>query len=993
MMNRRGLSLIELIITVALLGIIAVAIIPGFATYLHIMNKGKDLTTDSFDTQSQIEGSVFEIRQKIQKSEPLTSVSNLTTVTRSIFSKSVELQRFEVKFLDNTTKVATVYLSETLAMNEDQARLSANELKIKINGADGTVAPLSATLTAECTPLVDPSFYTYIYKWYVSYEGISTPRWPDDFVLIDLPGIDPPLLDGLAGRNVMNRFVTASVTPVDSLGLRGEETISSNRVYVSGPEWRTETEAWIDKDNNGAKSSGDVGVPYGPLLHILDNASGFDTANKFSIDDTGELDPSGGTLFVPMRVTTPVEEDLQVEDDKSIDWYTHQSIQLAKGIHMINGKNIEMVTRQGGITLYQYVELDALGNLVVDSGTGLSKTIEDGPTLQTTGDILLKTEGRGVIGLNAFTEIIGKNITIAALDPFYMTGAISANPLKKTRILATGNISIDTSKNVGITGNRDIYINKAELEVDGSGGSIELKTRDKISMDTAVIKGTASSVLKLNAEDGIELKETTLVDINTDINSTTTIVGGGWSGGTLTVPDGKILTFKKGAAPVSVGALNVGNTGRLTFDKDIRTDIALVGTPQLLLEPIAMTNEVAINSNYGRNTAYGHDEANMTVSVPGSYRNVGSGDANLEFTADKIAGTGSITELKYSYVGGKLTISGIASGPCNETVALTVRDKFSGDQIESTTLFTFSRTEPNQGPATIVVTGTPAPTSYTVVFRDYNGTVLSTQTVNHGYSAVPPTAPSRPNFTFTGWNGDYTRIVANSIFTAQYVERVTVTFKMNYGPNATYTTLQTVMAQPLGSLPAKPLRADGYGFRNWNTVANGSGNTFTATTAVTANITVYAQWGLKFSSIPTSTVNYITVNGVNYQKISSNRLLRRDGVEECDWYDAVYLSAHYYENLGKVWITGSGILSRTEAESLNKTNVRDNDEYWWTGTERSTNTAYYINRKGDTDWEDKDYYDDPYLMYRPYVTVETANEPVVQSGGGTTSNPYVLWVE
>jgi uncharacterized repeat protein (TIGR02543 family) len=44
-------------------------------------------------------------------------------------------------------------------------------------------------------------------------------------------------------------------------------------------------------------------------------------------------------------------------------------------------------------------------------------------------------------------------------------------------------------------------------------------------------------------------------------------------------------------------------------------------------------------------------------------------------------------------------------------------------------------------------------------------------------------------------------------------------------------------------LPTEPTRKD-YTFQNWNTAANGSGSAFTESTAVTENITVYAQWKL-----------------------------------------------------------------------------------------------------------------------------------------------------
>ncbi len=56
--------------------------------------------------------------------------------------------------------------------------------------------------------------------------------------------------------------------------------------------------------------------------------------------------------------------------------------------------------------------------------------------------------------------------------------------------------------------------------------------------------------------------------------------------------------------------------------------------------------------------------------------------------------------------------------------------------------------------------------SYTVTFINYDGTILSTQTVNHGHAAIPPEDPTKPeneycSYKFTGWGLDFSNVRCN----------------------------------------------------------------------------------------------------------------------------------------------------------------------------------------------------------------------------------------
>lgn len=61
---------------------------------------------------------------------------------------------------------------------------------------------------------------------------------------------------------------------------------------------------------------------------------------------------------------------------------------------------------------------------------------------------------------------------------------------------------------------------------------------------------------------------------------------------------------------------------------------------------------------------------------------------------------------------------------------------------------------------------------YTVRFLDWDGTVLSTQTVTQGEDAVAPAFPSHSGYYFAGWDREFTNVQANIDVTAQYLQAI-----------------------------------------------------------------------------------------------------------------------------------------------------------------------------------------------------------------------------
>jgi uncharacterized repeat protein (TIGR02543 family) len=125
----------------------------------------------------------------------------------------------------------------------------------------------------------------------------------------------------------------------------------------------------------------------------------------------------------------------------------------------------------------------------------------------------------------------------------------------------------------------------------------------------------------------------------------------------------------------------------------------------------------------------------------------------------------------------------------------------------------------------------------------------------------PVSEPEKEGYSFGGWyaerNGGGERFASSTPLGADitvyalWIPKVsgrTVTFDADGGAptGQTRTVIEPGAAVGAGLMPGEPEK-EGFGFGGWYTAKNGGGSEFTASTALDADITVYAKWVLKES--------------------------------------------------------------------------------------------------------------------------------------------------
>ena len=251
MKGKKGLTLIEIVVAIAILGIISVMLYPALTGQYSLLRKTRVMTEDLFGAQRSIEVEINDVKTAIQNGDTITldrsyyDIFDGTAYERTVggYARQINVH-VDNSVINLNAVIADSQLSAFPTSSIDSATIWMADDFNDLDFAYWNTSDLRVLSDYTEPNPADINMYN-ICRWYVSREGFNSPpitnpleielgtiypRFPDDYSVIsnyllsDLNSVQ----EAYAGRHII-----FSVTPVSNQYKMGK-TIVSNSVFVSG---------------------------------------------------------------------------------------------------------------------------------------------------------------------------------------------------------------------------------------------------------------------------------------------------------------------------------------------------------------------------------------------------------------------------------------------------------------------------------------------------------------------------------------------------------------------------------------------------------------------------------------------------------------------------------------------------------------------------------------------------------------------------------------
>lgn len=379
MKKAKGMTLVEVIVAIALLGIISVGFLGVFGNNLNFININKENTQGIYATQMQME-------LAIEGAKNDTGLLYEKTLN-NVFETGLNVK---VHQLAHTTGTKTFYtlISNTRLPELRVPKIQSVTATLRTDSTPVSTAYAVSSTNVQGNFIMDPTtmdvFMVNTYQWYVSREGFNVPAplnypeieagtkypmFPDDFTII--PGATGTLLNDVT--SFAGKHVVFAVSPAAKSGKIGI-TVPSRPVLISGLPVVSNNlvlhldGATIDDKDTNQVSSGKV-IRWNDLSSYNKPALQATDANRPLLIDQGIAGD-----FVGKQVDFSIGKSLTV-NHSALTGNTLHVFAVVKGDaasnYMVNGGKNLTVTGDpiGNGWLLSYETYSSTNNLITLGGT------------------------------------------------------------------------------------------------------------------------------------------------------------------------------------------------------------------------------------------------------------------------------------------------------------------------------------------------------------------------------------------------------------------------------------------------------------------------------------------------------------------------------------------------------------------------------------------------------------------------------------------------